>query len=72
MGQQKSGDLVGPMGMEHDGNVFSLDGHHRVDGFSGLFPPLPYQIDAATRQEKFHESPGIGQKGMDEMAFPLT
>ncbi len=63
--QKIVGHMVGPMGMEHDGETLSFHGNGRVSGFSRLDSSLFDEIRATAWKEEFDQSTGIRKKGPD-------
>jgi len=64
--------IIGPMGVEHDGQVFSF---HGDDGIEGL--PLPVlssfnQVNRAPREQKFLKPAGVRKKGGDSLVSQLA
>ena len=54
--------------VQHDGMTLPLHGHSREFTLTNADGVFPNQINGASREKKFVESPWIGQEGRDQLS----
>ena len=66
MAQEIVGHVVGPMGVEHDGEAFPFHSYDGVSCFPRGCHPVSDQVQPTTRKEQLHESARIRKESVDQ------